>query len=416
MRRYKKLFSLLLAGIFLFSFFNFTEAKKTRKQKKVSKPRIASSKPLVSKNFVGAAEDLPVKSSILVEAETGQILFEKNPHEKLPPASIVKLITMLVVMERVKEGKVKLTDEVKVSSYAAQMGGSQVFLQEGEVFPLEEMMKAITIASANDASYAVAEFIDGSEEAFVETINERAKELGMKDSHFVNTHGLPPERGETEQNLTSAYDLSLVARELIKYPAILQWCSIRQEKFRGGKFTLTNTNKLIEKYDGMDGFKTGYTEEAGFCLVATAKRGERRLISVVLGAESNKERFAETKRLLDYGFNFFRKITAFKKGEIVGDVPVENGEAKKVKVEVPKDVFAVVKKKDEKRVEKKFSGVSQLTAPVKKGVKAGVVTVTLDGKVIAKADAVASKDVEKAKLILRILRKLGLSWILYDEE
>jgi len=408
LKKYKKLFSFLLVWLFLFSCFNPIFAKYL---KKISKP--VSSKSSKSPSSI---EELPVKSAILVEAENGMVLFEKTPHEKLPPASIVKLMTMLVVMEKLKAGEAKLTDQVKVSRRASHMGGSQVFLQEGEVFFFEDMMKAITIASANDASLAVAEFIDGSEEAFVETINERAKELGMKDSHFVNTHGLPPERGETEQNLTSAYDLSLVARELIKYPAILQWCSIRQEKFRGGKFTLTNTNKLIEKYEGMDGLKTGYTKEAGFCLVATAKRGDRRLISVVLGAESNKKRFAETVRLLDYGFSFFKKIPVFKKGDVAGTIPVENGEVKKVKIEVLQDTFAVVKKRDEKKVEKKLSPLPKLVAPFKKGTKAGIITASLEGKVIAKSDIVAVKDVEKARLILRLLRKLGLSWILYDEE
>ena len=407
MRKYIKMFSFLLVWLFLFSFFNPLFAKHSKKS---TKP--VSSKPYKSP---GSIEELPVKSAILVEAENGITLFEKNPHEKLPPASIVKLMTMLVVMEKLKAGEVKLTDQVKVSRRASHMGGSQVFLQEGEVFSLENMMKAITIASANDASLAVAEFIDGSEEAFVETINAKAKELGMKDSNFVNTHGLPPERGETEQNLISAYDLSLVARELIKYPVILQWCSMRQEKFRNGKFTLTNTNKLIEKYEGMDGLKTGYTKEAGFCLVATAKRGNRRLISAVLGAESNKERFAETARLLDYGFSFFKRIPVFKKGDITGTIPVENGEVKKVQIEVSQDTFAVVKKRDEKKVEKKISPLPKLIAPFKKGTKAGIITTSLDGKVIAKADIVAAKDVEKARLILRLLRKLGLSWILYEE-
>lgn len=416
MKRYKKLYSAVLIVIFLFSFLNFTDAKKSRKQRKVSKTRITSSKPLVSKDFTGATEDLPVKSSILVEAETGQTLFEKNPHEKLPPASIVKLMTMLVVMEELKEGKIKPTDQIKVSKRAANMGGSQVFLQAGEEFTLEEMMKAITIASANDASLAVAEFINGSEEAFVETINEKAKRLGMNDSVFVNTHGLPPGRGQTEQNLTSAYDLSLVARELVKYPLILQWCSMRQEKFRGGKFILTNTNKLINNYDGMDGLKTGYTEEAGFCLVATAKRGDRRLISVVLGAESNKERFAETARLLDYGFNFFKKVQVFKKGEVSGEVLVDDGEIKRVKIEVLQDTFAVVKRRDEKRIVKKISPATHILAPFKKGTRAGVVTASLDGRVMAQSDLVTSKNVDRARFVLRLLRKLKLSWILDDEE
>jgi len=418
MRKYKKLCSIALIIIFLFFCINInlTYAKRARKiPHGSSKPHI-SSKVSASRRFQSSLEEIPVKSAILVEAENGQVLFEKNPHEKLPPASLVKLMTMLVVMERVKEGKVKLTDQVKVSRRAAHMGGSQVFLQEGEVFSLEDMMKAITIASANDASLAVAEFIDGSEEAFVETINQRARELGMKDSTFVNTHGLPPENGEVEQNLTSAYDLSLVARELVKYPLILKWSSTWQEKFREGKFTLTNTNKLIDSYTGMDGLKTGHTEEAGYCLVATAKRGDRRLISVILGAESSRERFAETAFLLDYGFNFFRKVPVFKKGEIVGEVPVENGEVRRVKTEVLQDVFAVVKKMDEKRIKKEVSSVSQLLAPFKKGVKAGVITASLDGNIIAKADVVASRGVEKARLILRLLRKLGLSWILYEEE
>ncbi|MBI4532053.1 MAG: D-alanyl-D-alanine carboxypeptidase, partial [Candidatus Latescibacteria bacterium] len=342
-------------------------------------------------------------SEILIEAETGRILFAQEPHRRRPPASTVKTVLELVIMEMVKNGQIKLTDSVRVSANASRIGGSQVFLKEGEVFPLEDLMKAIVIASANDACVAVAEHTAGSVEGFVDLMNQKAEELGLKDSHFVNVHGLDEERIE-EGNLTSAHDLSNIARELVKYPEIREWSSIVEAPFRGGTFTLRNTNKLIGQFSGMDGLKTGYTSKSGFCLVATAKRDDLRLISVVMGLPSERVRFEETSRLLSMGLNTYRRVIFARKGDIVGTVKVEAGREDSVRVVTSADIGAVVRRRDVHELQKVFEPEGVAEAPISVGDTLATMKVVLRDTVVTKVAAVAEREIARASFIERIFK------------
>jgi D-alanyl-D-alanine carboxypeptidase (penicillin-binding protein 5/6) len=239
-------------------------------------------------------------SAVLMDAATGTVLFEKNSHEKLPPASVTKVMTMLLIMEAVADGKVNWQDKIRTSEHAASMGGSQIFLEPGEEMTLEEMMKGIAVASANDAAVAVAEHLAGSEETFVQMMNERAKQLGCVDTHFSNVNGLP-----TENHYTSAHDLAIMSRELLKHEEVVKYTSIFQDYLRKGSekpFWLVNTNKLVRFYEGMDGLKTGFTAEARYCLAATAKRNGMRLVAVVMGEPTSQIRNGEISSMMDFGF------------------------------------------------------------------------------------------------------------------
>jgi D-alanyl-D-alanine carboxypeptidase (penicillin-binding protein 5/6) len=342
-------------------------------------------------------------SEILIEAETGKILLAQEPHRRRPPASTVKTMLELVVMKIVRDGQVKLADSVRVSANASRIGGSQVFLKEGEVFSLEDLMKAIVIASANDACVAVAEHIAGSVEGFVEMMNQKAEALGLKDSHFVNVHGLDEERIE-EGNLTSAHDLSNIAMELVRYPEILEWSSIVEAPFRGGTFTLRNTNKLIGQFSGMDGLKTGYTSKSGFCLVATAKRNDLRLISVVMGFPSEKSRLEETSRLLSMGFSTYRRVIFARKGERVGTLKVEAGREDSVRVVASADIGAIVRRGEVRELQKVLEPEGVVEAPVGKGDTLATVKVVLRDTVVTTVAAVAEGEIARAGFIERILK------------
>jgi D-alanyl-D-alanine carboxypeptidase (penicillin-binding protein 5/6) len=246
------------------------------------------------------------QAELLMDATTGQVLMEQNCHKGWKPASLVKMMLMLLVAEHVEEGSISWDDSVRVSAAASRMGGSQVYLKQGEVFVLEELMEAIAIGSANDASYAVAEHVAGTAEKFVEFMNKRARQLGMHDTVYYNVHGLPAGRGKKD-NVTSAFDCSVIARELLHHPKVFEWTSTRQTAFRNGTLTLHNTNSLIGSYPGADGLKTGYFSSSGFNIVATAARDGRRYIAVVLGSPSSKLRFSEAKRLLSQGFDTLAK-------------------------------------------------------------------------------------------------------------
>lgn len=248
------------------------------------------------------------QAAILMEASTGHILHEEHAHKKRPPASLVKMMLMLLVVENVEAGHIGWTDSVKVSAAASRIGGAQVYLKQGEVFPLEELMKAIAIRSANDAAYAVAEYVSGSVQDFVKIMNERAGELNMADTHYYNVHGLPP-RQDQEGNVTSAYDCTLLARELLKYPKVLEWTSTQRTTFRNGNSVLKNTNALIGSFPGADGLKTGFSLSSGFNMVATAEREGTRLVAVVLGAPTSQIRFAEARQLLSNGFDICKSAS-----------------------------------------------------------------------------------------------------------
>lgn len=352
---------------------------------------------------------LNVGAAILIDAETGQVLYEKNADKKLPPASITKIMTLLVAMEEVEKGKINLEDEVTVSKFAESMGGSQIFLSAGTRIKLGDLLKAVTIASANDASVAAAEAIAGTYSNFVSWMNEKAKKLGMENTHFENTTGLPTKYGG---HYSTAHDISIMARELVKYPNVLEWASIWHTMLQlpDRKADLTNTNKLIKLYPGMDGLKTGHTQEAGFCLAGTAVRDNMRLISVIMKGDTEKEREEATARLLDYGFNAFTKELILSKGDEVQNIEVPDGKKTITSAKVAEDLHVVIKRGSEDMVSKKISIQENLKAPIKKGQVIGEEQILQEGKVLASIDLLAVEDIEKAGLLTRIWRSF-LDWV-----
>jgi serine-type D-Ala-D-Ala carboxypeptidase (penicillin-binding protein 5/6) len=344
----------------------------------------------------------PYASAILTEAQTGQILFEQDAHKEWPPASLTKMMLMLIVMEKVKQGAISLSDPIAVSAKASKIGGSQVYLKEGESFPLEEMMKAIVIHSANDASEAVAERIGGSAEGFVDLMNQRAQAMGLKDTHYVNVHGLPPEKGQPS-DLTSAYDIAMLARELVKYPEILKWSATAKDSFRDGKFVLENTNHLIGKFPGADGLKTGSYHEAGFNLAATAQRDGLRLISITLGSPRPRIRFSEGARLLSMGFNGYQLLTVMKAGAAVPqEVKVKGGEVSAISPVLARPAQVFVKRSDAKEVKFSLQLNNPVWAPLKKGDKLGELIVTLGSQQIAKFPLISAHDINESNIVKRL--------------
>lgn len=353
---------------------------------------------------VSFAFDVEAPAALLMDFDSGQILFAKNEHAQRPPASIAKVMTLLLIMEAVQAGKADWTDLVTVSAEASRIGGSQVFLKQGERFSLEQMAKAITVASGNDAAVAVAEHLAGSQASFVDAMNQRAKELGMKNTQFINADGLPSESGQQE-NLTTAPDIAIMARELLKHPKILEWTSIRKERFRENPpLDLINTNRLIQVYPGADGLKTGHTSEAGYSLVGTAKRDDLRLISVVLGTNSDGDRLHQTTRLLDYGFNNFRKAIAAAENETVGKVRIRDGSPEEVDVVTPKAFRVLAPRGEQDKVERRFVPQKNLVAPVKKGENVGQLVAVLGGRELGSTEVTVARDVKRANPIVRFFR------------
>ncbi|BCB04603.1 D-alanyl-D-alanine carboxypeptidase family protein [Bacillus sp. KH172YL63] len=335
------------------------------------------------------------KSAILIERDTGTVLYEKNSHEKLAPASMTKIMTMMLIMEALEDGQIKWEDKVRASEYAASMGGSQIFLEPGETMTVEEMLKGIAIGSANDASVAMAEHIAGSEEAFVGEMNKKATELGLKDTHFKNPTGLP-----SKDHYSSAHDMSMMAKELLKYEGITKFTGSYESYLREDsekKFWLVNTNKLVRFYDGVDGLKTGFTNEAKYCLTATAKKGNMRVIAVVFGAPTPKERNNEVSKMLDYAFNQYSTKPLFKKGDTLAKVNVSKGKENKVDA-VTDEPISLLTQKGEKldEVEQKVTLSEELKAPIKKGDKVGTLVVMNKGKIVVKSTLVAKKNVNDA--------------------
>ena len=333
--------------------------------------------------------ELDAKSAILMDAETGCVLFEQNADAPLPPASVTKIMTLLLVMEALDGGKIALDDEVSVSEEAAAMGGSQVFLEPGERMTVEEMIKCVVIASANDAAYALAEHVAGSEEAFVRRMNLRAAELGMNNTHFENTNGLDDTVAE---HLTSARDIAIMSRALISHKRILDYTTIWQDTIRDGSFTLTNTNRLVRFYPGATGLKTGSTSKALFCISATAERDGMHLIAVVMGAPTRDIRNAEAKKLLDYGFSEYAVYRA-EESEL-SRIPVTGGVGGDTALRL-ESFSALLGKGEEKRVTVKAVLPKSVAAPIKAGDTVGYAEYEVDGRVIGKADIVATEDVEK---------------------
>ncbi len=333
---------------------------------------------------------LNAKSAILMEESTGNILYESNPDERLPIASVTKVMTMLLIMEAVDSGKISLDDMVTVSENAMSYGGSTMFLETGEQLTVNDMLKGIAVASANDGCVAMAEHLAGSESAFVDMMNEKAKELGMENTHFMNTNGL-----DEDDHYSCARDVAIMSRELMKHETIFNYTSIWMDTLRGGKFQLANTNKLIRFYDGANGLKTGSTSKALCCLSAAAKRNDMQLIAVVLGAPTSAERFASAKSLLDYGFANYAVNTQITAGDEVQKIAVEKGVDKEVGVVAGDSCSTLVKKGQEDNITKEIKIDETITAPIEAGQKIGTMTISRDGEVIADIDLNASSAVEK---------------------
>ena len=354
---------------------------------------------------------LTSKSALLMEEDTGTILYEQNSHEALPPASVTKVMTLLLIYEGERDGKFDWTDTVQVSEHAASMGGSQVFLEEGETQTAADMTKSIAIASANDAAVAMAEFLAGSEEAFVQKMNERAKELGMEDTNFVNACGL-----DTEGHVSSAYDIALMSRELMEnFPEIKEYTTTRQDsivhKTRRGEetFGLTNTNKLIQWYDGATGLKTGSTGNALYCLSGTAERDGMGLIAVVMAAPDYKVRFREVMQLLDYGFANYAIEKGREKGYAMGEVPVEKGMTDTVEAVVAEEISVLVPKGKEAQWETKTELLPAVSAPVEAGTKVGELVYLRDGEEVGRVELTAGENVAKAN-VDTMLRRMLAGW------
>jgi serine-type D-Ala-D-Ala carboxypeptidase (penicillin-binding protein 5/6) len=348
---------------------------------------------------------LKAKGSILIENATGNILIEDKSHERLAIASITKIMSMLLIMEAIDEGKISFEDEVVVSEHSYSMGGSQVYLAPGERFTVRELFKAVAIHSANDATVALGEKVAGSEDIFVSMMNEKAAELGMVDTNFLDCTGLTD-----EGHYSSAYDVSIMARELIlKHPKIFEFTSVWHDTFRNGEFSLDNTNKLIRYYEGTKGLKTGFTNAAAHCLCAVTERNGFTLISVVLGEPNSNTRFAETRKLLDYGFANFETTKVNSKGEIIKTVSVKKGLKMEVYAVYMSDTSLLIKKGNKDKIEKTVSVEDVIEAPVDKGQKIGEVIYKIDGEQIGKADVVADAAVERASFF-KLFAKMITEW------
>ena len=353
-------------------------------------------------NFLG----LNCGSAILIEQSTGQVLYAYNIHEQLHPASVTKVMSILLIMEALDSGKINLTDEVPCSENAASMGGSQIWLDPRETLTVDEMLKAICVNSANDCVVAMAEYIAGSEDAFVQMMNDKAIELGMNDTTFKNCHGL-----DEDGHVTSAYDISLMSRELLKnHPDVTKYTTIWMDTLRDGKSQLSNTNKLIKNYKGATGLKTGSTSLALYNLSASATRDDLSLIAIIMKAPSSKIRFENATKLLDYGFNTFSYKEFGKKDDVVRTVTVNKGTKNEVEAVLNENAGTLLEKGSDKNVEQTLTLDDTISAPVQKGQKLGEISFTLDGEILSTVDIIAKDDVEKIGLFSTI-KKVYYSWV-----
>ena len=337
------------------------------------------------------------KSAILIDASTGNIIYETNAHEKLAPASMTKMMSMLLIMEAIDRGELKWNQMITASENASSMGGSQILLETGEKMSVKDLFKGIAVASGNDAVVALSEAIAGTEDEFVKRMNQRAKELGLQDTNFKNPHGL-----DTANHYSSAYDMSLIAKELVKHEKVLEFTSIYEDYLREGqknKVWLVNTNKLVRFYDGLDGLKTGYTKEAGYCLTSTAKRGDTRFITVVMGEPDTKTRNSETTSMLDYAFSQYESEKIFSKDNAVGTVRVDLGKTETVKLFPMEDVSVLNKKSENKKNANYELKANHLSAPIKKGEKVGELILKVEGEKNRTIPLTVQNKVAKANLL-----------------
>lgn len=336
-----------------------------------------------------SAEELPAPSAVLMEASTGKVLFEKNAHEQRPCASITKVMTLLLVMEALDEGRIHLEDMVSASEHASSMGGSDIWLEPGETMSVDDLLKATVIVSANDAAVALAEYVSGSEEAFVQRMNERAAELGMTNTVFKNCNGL-----DEDGHVTTAYDIALMSRALIQHEKIFDYTQVWMDELRGGKTQLVNTNKLLKSYSGITGLKTGTTGKAGSCMAATAERDGMSLVAVVLGCASTEDRFSSAASLLDAGFSGWALTAPSLSSDALAPIAVEKGMQSTVAVEADPLTGVVVPKGRAGEVVCETTMEEILTAPVEQGQAVGEVTCVLDGEVLARSQIRAASSVE----------------------
>ncbi|RAS79310.1 D-alanyl-D-alanine carboxypeptidase family protein [Priestia endophytica] len=354
----------------------------------------------LSPSAFGAEKKAPslaekAESAILIERDTGEILYEKNGDEKLPPASMTKVMTMILIMDALDKGKIKMSDKVRTSEHAASMGGSQIFLEPGEEMTVEQMLKGIAIASGNDASVAMAEHIAGSEEEFVSMMNQKAKDLGLKNTKFQNPTGL-----SVEDHYSTAHDMSIMAKELLKYEGITKFTGTYEDYLREDtdkKFWLVNTNRLLKFYDGVDGLKTGYTKEAKYCLTATAKKGNMRVVAVVFGADTPKDRNSQITKMLDYAFSKYKTSPLYKRDQVVGEVKVAKGKDKTVEV-VTSEPISILNEKGQGKanMKKEVKLNKDLKAPLKKGDEVGTLIIKKDGKVVTTSPLLAKDSMKEA--------------------
>lgn len=354
------------------------------------------------------AEDLNLaenaKSAILIEASTGEILYQKNANERLAPASMTKIMSLILIMENIENGNLKWNDIVVVSKNAASMGGSQIFLEPNEMMPVEDLVKGICIASGNDATVALAERIAGTEASFVKLMNEKARSLGLKNTNFVNATGL-----DTENHYSTSNDMAVMARELVKHEKILQFSSTYEDYLRKNtskSFWLVNTNKLVKFYSYIDGLKTGFTDNAGYCLTSTGKKKNMRLITVVMGEESTDKRSTDTLAMLDYGFNMYNIDTVVSKNSSLGKVKVNLGKEEYVDIKAVDDINILNNTQKEKRNITYEIDTVNVNAPVKVGDIIGKISVYEDGKYKFSTDITVTTDIDKASIFKIFLRNL----------
>ncbi|MGB9867055.1 MAG: D-alanyl-D-alanine carboxypeptidase family protein [Bacillota bacterium] len=382
------------------------------------KPKFAAAAALIAflvctASFLGQrsalAQELKIESecAVLLEPQSGEVLFEKAAHVRKAPASITKVMTLVLAMEAVNSGKVSVDDQVSASENAWDLGGSEVYTEPGETFKLSDWLKAMVVGSANDAAVVVAEHVAGTEDQFVKLMNEKARSLGMKDTNFVNCHGL-----DHPDHYTTAYDVALLSKYAVSVPGVLELTKIYHEKFREGKFDLYNPNKLLVFYPGCDGLKTGSTSKAGYCVAATAKRGNTRLIAVVMGAPSSQARFNDATKLLNYGFANFTAVEFGSKQAQVASVVVTKGAKTSVAVVASADLALTVRKGEEGTVSVKYDLPQSIPAPVKKGQKVGQAILLKGKQEVKRVDLLAAEDVPQISLVgtfLKFLRKL-ITW------
>ena len=343
-------------------------------------------------------------SAIMIEASTGEILFNKNENEKLAPASMTKMMSMLLILEEIEKGNLTWDEIITASLNASSMGGSQIFLEAGEKMTVRELVKGIAIASGNDATVAMAERISGTEEAFVKKMNERAKSLGLKNTNFITSTGL-----DADNHYSSAYDMALIAKELVKHEKILEFTGTYEDYLRtnsSSPFWLVNTNRLVRFYSGVDGLKTGFTSDAGYCLTATAKRDGMRLITVVMNEPTTEKRSADTTKMLDYGFNIYMVRNIIDEDIVIDTKEVELGKKTNIEIVSKETITILNKKSDEIRNITYETNITSLVAPIKKGTVVGKINIIEDGKIIGTVDATVKEDVEKAGFFIVLGRNI----------